>query len=641
MSLCGDFVKDLGPIAEGSTRVHLRILATSDLHSHLLPYDYFNGQRDDNTGLVRVAGLIEAARSEVPNCILLDNGDTLQGAPLGDFAVSELLPRSRPHPMIATMNALGYEAGTLGNHDFDYGLPALETMLSAARFPVVIANAVGVCGREFRQRHVILERSVIDRGGRRETLRIGITGVVPPQVSRWNRIVLDGALDFTDPLLAAAREAALMRAQGADLVVVLSHGGLEDPGTEPDPAGAENAARAIAALNDVDAVVAGHTHEVQAHDGDRDITGRSAPIVQPGYGGSHLGCIDLAIERPFARGSDRKGWRVVKARAKAIPVQGAEHGGGTGLRRVLRALPDLRRQVSEQHRATRRFTERQLGETAIPLTTYFSYIAPCAATQLVAEAQVVAGRAAVATDAALSRLRILSAVAPFRCGGRAGPNHYTDIPAGPLRLRHAHDLYCYPNLLAILRVRGRDLRCWLERAASIYRRIDPDDPGPQPLVDAAFASYNFDRIEGLSYEIDVSRPARTNATGDRLFETEGRVRDLRYEDGTPVDPGDEVLVVTSTYRAAGGGHFRACLAAETVLTGTHPMRDHVARYISEAATALVPLPKPTFRLAGLGRAEAIFETGQGALRHPGKLEELGLEPRGEGEGGFMRFALRA
>jgi 2',3'-cyclic-nucleotide 2'-phosphodiesterase / 3'-nucleotidase len=641
MSLCGDFVKDLGPAAVGSSRVHLRILATSDLHANLLPFDYFAGKRDDGVGLVRVAGLIAAARADAPNCLLLDNGDTLQGAPLGDVAVSDLLPRGVEHPMIAAMNALGYDAATLGNHDFDYGVPALETILSSARFPVVLANARRLDGSPFQLSHVILERQVFDRSGGSDVMRIGVTGVAPPQVSNWNSTVLGGVLTFTDPLESVAREAALMRALGADVVVVLSHGGMEDPGADLDPMGAENASRAIAALADVDAVIAGHTHEVKALDGDVDVTRRSAPIVQPGYGGSHLGCIDLALEKRQTPCCDTDGWRVVKARARAVSVRDAPPEGVHGLRRVLRAQPALRRDVADHHRATLRFTEQTLGETAVPLTTYFSFIAPCAATQLVADAQTAAARRAVTKDPALSRLRLLSAVAPFRCGGRAGPQNYTEIPAGPLRLRHAHDLYCYPNLLAILRVRGSDLRSWLERSASIYRRIDPDDPRPQPLIDHAFAGYNFDRIDGLTYRIDVSRPARTSAAGDRVFETEGRVQDLRYSDGTPVAPCDEVLVATSTYRAAGGGQFRLSPVAETVLIGTDPVRDYVARHIAEAGTAIAPLPRPTFCLCGLGRAEVIFETGRGALRHPCKLTDLGLEARGSGESGFMQFALRA
>jgi 2',3'-cyclic-nucleotide 2'-phosphodiesterase/3'-nucleotidase len=643
MSLCGEFAKELETPLEGQSRLHVRLLATSDLHANLLPYNYYTDTRDDAVGLVRVAGLIEAARADAPNCLVLDNGDTLQGAPLGDVAVADMLPRGDPHPMVAAMNAIGYDAATLGNHDFDYGIGVLDAALSRARFPVVLANAQRADGGPFRPGHVILRRMMRDRAGELQELRVGITGTVPPQVAQWNRMALGGELTFSCSVASVAREAAEMRAAGADLVVVLAHAGLGE-----DEVGAgegENTALSIAALPDVDAVIAGHTHEVFPEASACTVEVPDTPIVQPGSSGSHLGCIDLALERRDSAQPDGSGrparWTLVKARAEAIPITAPSDGRDrlAGLRRLLRNNPGLRRQVAGQHRATRRFTGRELGASAVPLNTYFSFLAPCAATQLVSDAQLAAAREAVAGEPELRGLPLLSAVAPFRSGGRSGAHHYTDIPAGPLLLRHAADLYCYPNLLAVLRVRGSGLRCWLERSASLYRQIDPEDPSPQLLIDHAFASYNFDRIGGLHYDIDVSRPARTTAHGDRTFENGGRVRNLRFADGTPVAPDDEVLVVTNSYRAAGGGHFRACLASETVLTGTHPVRDHVVQYIREAGEPLAPEPDPTFRLRGLGRAAILVETGPGALRHPERAAELGLTHAGDGDFGFVRFSL--
>ncbi|MCU4654133.1 bifunctional 2',3'-cyclic-nucleotide 2'-phosphodiesterase/3'-nucleotidase [Roseibacterium sp. SDUM158016] len=624
--------------------MHLRLLATSDLHANLLPYNYYTDSRDDGVGLLRVAGLIAAARAEAPNCLVLDNGDTLQGAPLGDVAVADMLPCGAPHPMIDAMNAIGYDAATLGNHDFDYGLEALEASLAGARFPVVLANAVRRDdGTSFLPPSILLTRLLSDRRGQLHEVRIGITGSVPPQVAAWNRTILGNRLEFTDTVSGVAREAAALRGRGADLVIALVHGGLGDGGDTGDLAeGAENTAQAIAGLADVDAVVAGHTHEVHPTTFDcRPATDRT-PIVQPGFWGSHLGIIDIAIEseEPQRRGTARR-WSIAKSRTEAVPTSGDNAERASALRPVLRANPRLRRKLAGQHRATRRFTGREIGACRVPLNTYFSFVAPCAATQVVSDAQIAAARSTLAQDPILSGLPLLSAVAPFRCGGQNGPHHYTDIPAGALQLRHAADLYVYPNFLAILRTRGRDLRCWLERSASLYRQIDPDDASPQLLVDHAFAGYNFDRIDGLLYDIDVSRPARTNASGDQLFETDGRIRNLRYGDGRPVQPDDQVLVVTNSYRAAGGGHFRICEASETVVTDANPVRDHLVRYIREANAALSPRPSPTFRLCGFGRAEVVVETGPGALGHTERARELGLVHRGSGEGGFERFALMA
>jgi 2',3'-cyclic-nucleotide 2'-phosphodiesterase/3'-nucleotidase len=269
MSVCQDVFRDLGPLTDAASLVHLRVLATTDLHASLMPFDYFTDRPDDRIGLVRVGGLVEALREGIPNCLLFDNGDTFQGSMLAELAARGTSGFDS-HPMIVAMNALGYDAATLGNHDFDYGIGMLDRILSQAAFPVVLANAQHPGnGEPFRPRHVILDREVEDLDGGRHSLRIGVTGTTPPQVGQWNRGVLDGGLSFEDAVEATAREARQLKAAGADIVVALAHSGLGDcmqSGASPGDAGpsgngAENVARAIAALQDVDAVVAGHTHD--------------------------------------------------------------------------------------------------------------------------------------------------------------------------------------------------------------------------------------------------------------------------------------------------------------------------------------------------------------------------------------------
>src|ERR1700677_1457522 len=103
--------------------IRLRLIGTSDLHAYLYPYDYYRDRPDETVGLAKTATLIAAARAEAANTLLLDNGDFIQGAPLGDWAAQQLQTGgSATHPVVAAMNELGYAAGTLGNHEFNYGL---------------------------------------------------------------------------------------------------------------------------------------------------------------------------------------------------------------------------------------------------------------------------------------------------------------------------------------------------------------------------------------------------------------------------------------------------------------------------------------------------------------------------------------
>ena len=262
----------------------------------------------------------------------------------------------------------------------------------------------------------------------------------------------------------------------------------------------------------------------------------------------------------------------------------ARHGGQAqkALRAFIRARPGLRQTIGARHRATRAETARQIGVSAVPLHTFFSAIAPCAATQLMADAQRAAGaRGARGSRGSEGSAAALRGVAHAQAAAGSGPDQFTDIPAGPILLRHISDLYCYPNSLSILRLRGRDIPTWLERSASIFLRIDPEDPSPQPLIDHDFAGYNFDRLDGLIYEIDVSVPARTDAHGERLFDTPGRIRNLRHADGRPVDPDEDVLIVTNSYRASGGRQFQD-MRRERDRAGRDHARARLHRGVSSA-----------------------------------------------------------
>ncbi len=620
------------------TRVglHLRVLATTDLHSHLLPFDYFTDKSAVGTGLACLGEMIAAARQTSPNVLLLDNGDTLQGAPLADAAVNVIVPGGRPHPMIAAMSALGFDAATLGNHDFDFGVPHLEASLAAATFPVVSANTSWTDGTEFVSRSTMLERMVTAENGDRHRLKIGITGALPPQVARWNKPHLQGRLQFGDIVTAVREQVDALRARGADLVVVLAHSGYGVPGAGPM---AENVALQVTMLSGVDAVIAGHTHKLRPENAKDEHPQIGAALAQPGAFGSHLGCIDLLLERGGREGAQR--WKVAQATTVNVAARKQRLDGANHQRCMLAQYPALRTEITQDHVATRTYVAQPLGKTAVALETYFSTIAPCAATQVVSDAQVAAARPLIAGMPSLAGLRVVSAVAPFKSGGRSGPLSYTDIPAGPLRLRHAADLYLYPNMLSVLRTTGAGIRTWLERAASIYHQIDTLGSGPQSLIDKDFAPYNFDRLEGLTYDVDVSQPARSNAHGDQIFETPGRIRNLRHLCGAPVEASEEILVVTNSYRAAGGGYVEAAAAAEEVIVASFSVRDAVAEFMRKAKPAVRPIVRPNFRLLPLGGISVEFATGPGALDHPRRVSDLSLTPIDRlDEDAFQKFSLR-
>ncbi len=582
----------------------MRILATSDLHMHLLAHDYFTDRGDAPFGLARVAARIARHRAEAGNCLLLDNGDLLQGNLLGDH----LAGQPGPHPAIGWMARLGYDAATLGNHDFSYGLRNLARALSAARYPVVLANAETPGRKPPFRPWVMLPRRIACTDGSHHALRVGIIGFLPPQTPQWEP-GLAGRLTCTDILEAAAHHLPRMRAAGCEVIVALCHGGIQ-PGRHHR--GAENAAAALARL-DIDAIVAGHTHlvfpgpDIPATEeiDPRRGTLAGKPAVMPGFWGSHLGVIALHLAHDGTR------WTIESAQSRAEPCAAEPPAA------------DLPAPVIAAHRAARRHFARRVGHSAVPLASHFAQLGQDAGLVLIAQASRWHLRRALKADG----LPILAAVAPFRSGGRGGPSHYTDVAAGPLSLRALTDLYLFPNHIAALRVTGRALRDWLERAAGQFNRLVPAQPD-QDLLDPRFPGYNFDVIAGLRWQFDLSAPPLYRPDGRPLGDGPGRVRNLQFR-GRPLEDEQAFILATNSYRLGAHGLF-APLArtAAPLLTQGPRLRDVLALYLRRRRH-VAPRAALGWGLAPLPGTSARFRTAPGARPPPGlNLTPAGLDPQG-------------
>lgn len=620
--------------------IHLRILETTDLHGHIMPFDYFKNRPTPALGLARAAGLIGTLRAEVANCLLFDNGDFLQGSPLGDYAAYGGGPAGDdPHPMIAAMNRLDYDAGTLGNHEFNYGLDFLRAALSQAAFPVVAANAVlAQEGEPFADRTLLppwtlLTRTLRDGAGGLHPIRIGVLGLLPPQTGLWDRDLLQGRLRFHDMVQTAAIVVPAIRAAGADLVVALAHTGIGEDEALP---GMENAALPLARIDGIDVLLLGHEHQVFPSAGFAGLAGVDAergliagkPAVMAGCFGSHVGVVDLALRR------GPRGWCVVQARTQARPIA-RTRANGTFVART-QSRPEVLQTVEAAHAATRRFMARPVGATRVPLSTHLALVEDCAALRVVAEAKADHLRRALA-GGAHAHLPVLGTAAPGKAGGRGGAINFTDIPAGALALRHMADLYPFPNHLRGLRVTGAEVAEWIERAAAIYHRILPGLPD-QPLFDPAFPPYNFDIVKGVSFRIDVGSASRYDARGHLLDPGARRLRELT-RNGRPVAPDEEFVLATNSYR----------LATLSALTLPAPPRlvHAAARTGREVLTDwFVAGNEPDDRPAAEGwsllwprGASVTFDTSPRFRPPPSRAGEPTLIDLGITEGGFRRLRL--
>lgn len=611
--------------------LRLRLLQTTDVHGHLLPFDYHTNRPDRPWGLTRLATLIARARKEMgrANCLLLDNGDFLQGTALSDLTAQPGHGWNGPHPVIATMNRMGYDAGTLGNHEFNFGLDWMMGTLAQACFPLTCCNVVtrrGACPTEdttLLRPYVLLTRHVQDDAGQMHSLRIGVLGLVPPQIMTWDHAHISDHLNARDMVESARAWLPVLRAAGADIVVVLAHTGI-DPG--PERPMMENAATALARLPGIDALLAGHSHKSfpsPAHHGiaGADTVGSTlhgVPSLMAGFRGEHLGQLDLTLTRK-ATGA----WRVTAHRATLLSAAN------------IPPCPALCTALAAAHAHTLALTAREIGRTGAPLHSYLALLRNDPTIQLVNDAQRRA-LGMILADGPYADLPLLSASAPFKTGGRAGPSHYTDIPAGPLRLRNIADLYGFPNTLCGLLVTGADLRDWLERAAICFNRLIPGLPD-QPLLDPSVPGHDFDVIDGLSYVIDLGQPARYDLSGAVIHPQARRILDLRHA-GQPVADDTRFVIATNSYRAHGGGPFAPLAERGLIHSGRQPVRDLLADHIAKAGR-IIPCARATWRFASLPDTCVTLETGPGLRAHPQDIAALGATDLGPSASGFIRLRL--
>ncbi|CAO97993.1 bifunctional 2',3'-cyclic-nucleotide 2'-phosphodiesterase/3'-nucleotidase [Erwinia tasmaniensis] len=615
--------------------VDFRIMETTDLRANMMDFDYYKDRPTDKYGLVRTASLINAARQQATNSVLVDNGDVIQGSPLGDYMASKGLKNGDIHPVYKAMNSLDYSVGNLGNHEFNYGLDYLQKAIRGARFPYINANIIDVkSGKPLFTPWLIKPVTVRDREGSTHTLKVGYIGFAPPQIMTWDRANLSGKVTVEDITATARKWVPQMRQQGADIVVAIPHSGLS---SEPYHALAENSVYYLSQVAGIDAILFGHAHAVFPSSDFDAIKGadiakgtlNGIPAVMLGMWGDHLGMVDLVLNNDAGR------WRVSDARAEARPVY------DKATKQSLAAEdPALVGILSQDHVATREFVSQPIGKSADVLASYLSLVQDDPTVQIVNDAQRAYVERFIQGDPDLATLPVLAAAAPFKAGGRKNdPSSYVEVDKGQLTLRNAADLYLYPNTLVVVKASGEQVKQWLECSAGQFNQIDIHSGKPQSLINWDFRTYNFDVIDGVNYQIDVTQPARYDAECRLIDSKASRIRDLTWQ-GQPVDPAATFLIATNNYRAW-GGQFAGTGEKQIAFASPDENRSILAAYIgaqTRAHGAVRARADNNWRLAPINSSTPLdirFETSPGEkaaefirshTRYP--LQYQGTDPTG-------------
>jgi len=587
-------VSACGSDDEQIVQADLRVLETTDLHTNIMDFNYYSGKEDPTIGLARTASLIHAARKEAKNSVLVDNGDLLQGSPMGDYMAKVGLQMGDVHPAYKAMNLLDYEVGNIGNHEFNYGLDFLNKSLHGAEFPYINANVYCAddngCWNDVKKGehlftpYIIKEKQIVDSEGNNQTIKIGYIGFVPPQILLWDKQNLTGKVTVEDIVATAKKYVPEMKAKGADLIIAIPHSGIGSTENPGDPM-AENATYALTYVDGINAILFGHSHSIfpdakYADLPNTDVTKgllNGVPAVMPGRWGDNLGVVDFKLERKDGK------WSVLSATTKARPIY--DGATKTPLVEADAAIHDA---VAAEHQGTLAFVDEPIGVAAADMYSFLTLVQDDPTVQIVSDAQIANVKAKL--PEALKDLPVLSASAPFKAGGRHGTtsdaDQYVQVDKGALTFKNAADLYLYPNTMVAVKATGAELKDWLECSANQFNQIDPTKTTPQELINwDGHPTYNFDVLDGLTYQIDVTQPSKFDRDCAVVNANANRIVDLSYTDANgKVFTGEEFaakefIVASNNYRAF-GGKFAGTGSDHVVLELPDTNREALAAYIT-------------------------------------------------------------
>ncbi|WP_455540061.1 bifunctional 2',3'-cyclic-nucleotide 2'-phosphodiesterase/3'-nucleotidase [Terrisporobacter sp.] len=563
---------------EGTT-IDFKILAISDLHANLMNYDYYTGSVLNNSGLVKAATIIKeqkalankSEKAEVDNVLLVDNGDTIQGTPLANlYAVKNPVKEGEQYPVYEALEKLGFDMTTIGNHEVNYGMDYINQIVKANSSMGTVCSNIRYSdsGKLAFDPYKIIEETVVDSNGQERKLKIGITGAVPTQILNWDKIILNDEIVVDEMDKSVKKYTDIMKQEGADIVVVLSHTGYGEETTEVT--GVENAGYAISMIDGVDVVVGGHVHKSATHNvvqADGDIVQH----VQPLNNGKEVGVVDLKINvAEDEEGNVKYDIDDNKTTIDNLSSKNVEND------------KEIENLVKKYHEATDKYVNEKSGEITKDLNSFFTLVADDASIQVVSDAQKNYVEKLIANnDKVLSKyadLPVLSAAAPFKAGSNA--ENYVDIKAGGLAIRDLSNLYKFDNTVTVIKLTGADIVEWLEFCANMFNTIDTNSTQEQDLINRDFPTFNFDIIDGIQYEVDVTQKPKYDKGGKVINADSSRISNVTYN-GVEIDLEQEFLVATNNYRA-GGNSFPWQGRQEIVYTSTDESRDVLKNYIESA-----------------------------------------------------------
>ncbi|WP_263171162.1 bifunctional metallophosphatase/5'-nucleotidase [Streptomyces sp. SCSIO ZS0520] len=534
-------------------RYSFTVMGTTDLHGNALNWDYFTDKEYDDkdhndVGLAKISTLVSQVRREkgARNTLLIDAGDTIQGTQLSYYyaRVDPITAQHGPvHPMAKAMNAIGYDAAALGNHEFNYGIPVLRKFEEQCDFPLLGANALDARTERPAFRPYVMKRLRTPCG---RDVRVAVLGLTNPGIAIWDKANVQGKMTFPGLEEQAAKWVPRLRSMGADVVIVSAHSGASGTSSWGDQLPyVENAAGLVAEqVPGIDAILVGHAHlEVPEYFVTNKETGKQVVLSEPAKWGQRLTLFDFEVV--WSRGR----WVVESAGAKVLNSN---------------TVPEDKRisgMLTKEHKKVVAYVNQVIGTNKTEMSSAEAPYKDVPIIDLINHIQAATVKEALA-GTEYAELPVLSQAA---CFSRAAV-----IPGGEVTIRDVAGLYTFENTLEARLMTGAQLRAYLEFSANYFVQTAADAPvDPAKLTNADnIPDYNYDVVGGLSYEIDVAKAAGS------------RVAKLMF-DGKPLDDKAEFVLAVNNYRASGGGNFPGVAGAKQLWANSEEIRNTMITWVKE------------------------------------------------------------